>query len=54
MQCELGKPKLALAQRGSKFAGAQSFKQLISSSLLQQRGMVQLGLQPLPTDAELL
>lgn len=32
------KPKLAFAQRGNKFAVAQSFKQLISSSLLQHRG----------------
>ena len=39
MQCMLGKPKPVFAQRGSKFPGAQSLKQLISPSLLQHRGV---------------
>ena len=39
IECMLGKAKLAFAQRGSKFAVAQSLKQLISSSLLQYMGV---------------
>lgn len=38
MQHVLEKPKLAFAQRGSKFAVVQSFKQLISSFLQQHKG----------------
>lgn len=37
VQHVLEKPKLAFAQRGSKFAVAQNLKQLISSPLLQHR-----------------